>query len=280
MFENEGQESTQVEQPSQESTQTEASPTEQPNSSAQALIDLDSVEKFKFDGREMTLKDLRAERMMQADYTRKTTEISQERKYYDNLKIDLDAVKSNPSLAARFKAIYPEKFHHYLGYVAQPQASQGQNPQGEGRPQMDQAVLERIERIEAQERDRNLKAINAELDSKFKTLSGKYPLADEDLVIARAQQFLQSKRDQAPLSEQGPVTITDKEWDQLWKSSHDRIQSVAEKHYADKVNKQKNANAKGKDAASGGGIPGSAPNKPRTIKEAGAALIASGALDH
>lgn len=245
-------------------------------------IDLDSVSKFKFAGREWTPKDFQGAYMLQADYTRKTTELAQERKYYDNLRADLEAVKSNPSLVAKFKSIYPDKFHGYLGYVAQTNPSQAQQLKQPGAQsnQLDQEVMTRLERMESDHRDRKIQAINAELDAKFQVLSGKYPMADEELVMSRAMNFLERKRQSSTLSEQDNVTITDKEWDDLWKTANDFSQKRAEKHYAGLVNKQTNANSKGKDAGSGGGIPGQAPNTPRTIKDATRAMRESEAFQN
>lgn len=269
----------------QESLQTQTDQTETSSgetAAAQSIVDLDSVEKFKFAGREWTPKDFQGAYMMQSDYTKKTQALAEERKYYDNLQADLAAVKTNPSLAAKFKAIYPEKFHAFLGYVTPAQAAQIQQAESaeKAKSQADPELLERLERIEGDFRERKIQAINAELDAKFKTFSGKYPMADEDSVVARAQALLEAKRQTAPLNEQSQVTITDKEWDDLWKSSHDRVQSLAAKHYSETVNKQKNANKSAKDVASGGGIGGQAPKQPRSIREASRLAHESGAFDN
>lgn len=247
----------------------------------QPIVDLDSVEKFKFAGREWKPNELKDAYMMQSDYTKKTQALSEERKYYDNLQHDLESVKQNPSLAARFKAIYPEKFHTFLGYVS-PATPRVQETNGleQTKSQADPELLTRLERIETDFRDRKIQAINAELDSKFKTLGEKYPYADEDSVVARAQTLLESKRQTSPLSEQASQTITDKEWDDLWKSSNERTQKLADKHYASKVTQQKNANSNGKDVSSGGGIGGNAPKQPRTIRDASNLAAQSGAFDN
>lgn len=270
-----------------EVTQTGADTANPGGETAQAapsIVDLDAVEKFKFAGREWTPKDFQGAYMMQSDYTKKTQALAEERKYYDNLGADLAAVKTNPSLAAKFKAIYPEKFHSFLGYVApttptsqtQVQPEGAEKSQGQPNPEL----MERLERIEHDFMERKIQAINAELDAKFKTLSGKYPMADEDSVVARAQALLEAKRQSAPLNEQSQVTVSDKEWDDLWKSSHDRVQGLASKHYSETVNKQKNANKSGKDVASGGGIGGQAPKQPKSIREASRLAHESGAFDN
>lgn len=239
---------------------------EQPGQAAaaqQQLVDLDSLEKFRFNGREMSKKDLLNAVMFQSDYTRKTQSLAEERKYYDNLEEDLRAVKADPSLAAKFKAVYPEKFHKFLGYVtpAQAAAEAQQASQGPQKQQLDPVLAERIERIEAKEREREVAAAEAQLDSQFEKLKTKYPYGDEEAVIARAEALLA----------QG-TKITPDVIERLYKSVHDRTVETAKRWYAEQTKKQKQANQAGKDVASGGGIPGQAPKLPKSIKEASALI--------
>lgn len=242
----------------------------------EALLDLESVEKFRLDGREMTLKDLRAERMMQSDYTRKTQEIAQERKYYDNLSADLDSVRRNPSLAAKFKELYPAKFHSYLGYVSHPnQSSQVQSQQDQSISDQqtqrlpDHSKLEqRLNEIESDWNERKVQAAEAELNAIYSKNLTKYPMADEEAVTARAQSLLSRIRE-----ENGPkARITEDQWDRLFKATHDKNEKAAKVYYAEQVKKQTQANARGKDAAQGGGIPGQAPKQARNVKEASESL--------
>jgi len=89
------------------------------NQDLQKIIELDGLEKFKYEGRD-TPKEIEAwekGHMMQSDYARKTQAISEERKYYDNLHVDLAAVRNNPSLKSEFLKIYPEKFHSHLDFL-------------------------------------------------------------------------------------------------------------------------------------------------------------------
>lgn len=226
-------------------------------------MDLESVQKFRFGGKEWTPKEFQGAYMMQADYTRKTQQLAEERKYFDNLNADLAAVKSNPALEAKFREVYPAKYHAYLDYVAQKQQAQtGQNGQQSQYGNIDPEFKRRFDMLEADMNTRKVEAINAELDARFKTLSEKYPLADEEAAIARAQ-ALHSKG----------VQLTDKVWDQVWKAVSDKNESVFKKYGAAQVNKQKTANQRGKDAAPGGGIPGQAPKRPKTIKEASALAL-------
>ena len=253
------EENPQVETETEQSGASESAEKEQSN----PVTELESLERFKYAGREMTAKDLQGMIMMQSDYTRKTQAIAEERKYYENLQSDLDAVKANPQLAAQFKELYPEKFHKFLGYVhsekpAQAAATQGVDPRIQERlDKYDQIVKE----FEAQK----LEAINAQLDAKFSALSKKYPFADEEAVVARAQALLDKGQ-----------KVTDEVWDNLWKSVHERSQKLWAEHQKKMGNEQKTANLKGRDIGHGGGTPGQAPKLPRSIKEASKMLMESG----
>lgn len=263
MFENEGQGEVQQQEssdvtPQETSQQSDAVSSEQTKAASQ-IVDLDSLEKFKYAGRELTPKELQSMVMMQSDYTRKTQAIAEERKYYENLQYDLAAVKGRPDLAEKFKSVYPEKFHTYLDYVLDKQAmNQNQMPQQQNQKySMDPEFKSRFDALEADLQERKTAAINAELDAKFKTLSEKYPYADEEAAIARAQSLLDRGE-----------KITDQVWDAIWKTVNQKNEDLFKKKYSEQFNKQKTANLKGKDAAAGGGIPGQAPRQPRTIKEA------------
>lgn len=220
------------------------------------VLDLDSVQKFKFGGREWTPKDFQGAYMMQSDYTRKTQALAEERKFYDNLQVDLDAVKRNPALSEQFKSIYPDKFHKLLGYVS-PETPKAPVANETGKQSADPELLSRLEAVEADFKERKIQAINAELDNTFKSLSEKYPFADEESAIARGQALLNKGQ------------ALDKDtWDKIWKSVHDKQVAIAEKHYSQKINNQKNANKAGADVGKGGSTPAQPPKQIRTIKEA------------
>lgn len=249
-----------VDTTSGDSQSVEAQSTEQPS-----VTDVDSLERFKFNGREWTPKELKESYLRHEDYSRKTQSISEERKFYDNLSHDLETVKSNPALIDKFKQIYPEKFHNYLKWVgpAETPTNKQQTPAG-----IDPSFVEEFKQLKAEINEQKVSAINAELDAKFNKLSTQYPMADEEAVIARA----------AALVDKGEK-LTDKVWDSLWKSVHDRNQNLADKYYSEKVKKQTQANSKGKDVGAGGSTPGAAPVRPRSIKEMTNHLFSSGALD-
>ena len=247
-----------------ESTETqsvEAQSSEQPS-----VVDIGSLERFKYNGREMTPKEFGEAYLRHEDYSRKTQAIAEERKYYENLNYDLEAVKNNPALADKFKQIYPEKYHGYLKWVASEQSATNKQVQ-EKDPE--QSFKEEFYALKKEINEQKISAINAELDAKFTKFLDKFPYADEEAVVARAQVLLDKGE-----------KLTDKVWESLFKASNDRTQGIAEKHYSDKFKKQNQANLKGKDVPAGGATPGAAPVQPRSIKAMTNHLFASGMLEN
>lgn len=242
---------------SSESEQTSSN--EQLDNQTSNVLDLDSAERVKFEGREWTREELRNAYMMQSDYTRKTQALAEERKYYDNLDADLEHVRRNPALANEFMRVYPAKFHRFLdmGKGSSQQATQYGQQNNTGSNQHYQNLEQKLQRIEADMLERNVQAIQSQLDSKFEVLSKRYPMADEEAVLSRAESLLNKGTE-----------LTDRVWDLLWKSVNDRNVELAKQYYSKQVNNQKTANQRGKDIAPGGGTPGQAPRRPKTIKEA------------
>lgn len=217
------------------------------------IVELESLPKFKFGGREWTPKDLQGAYMMNSDYTRKTMALAEERKYVDNLRADLEHVRNNPSLEELFKSRYPRQYHQYLDLVLPANRNQGQ-----GRNQgIDPQFLDRFQRLETEIQETKVNAILAELDAKAAVLSKKYPFADEEAVLSRAQSLVDRGE-----------KVTDGIWEALWRTVHERNQKAWESFQAQRVNEQRRVNKSGKDVGSGGGTPGVAPRKAKTIKEA------------
>lgn len=226
-----------------------------PSPTAQEIIDLDKIEKFRYAGRELTPKELQGMVMMQSDYTRKTQSLAEERRYYDNLSADLASVKANPALLDKFKSIYPEKFHAYLDYVA-PQR-EAAAPQAAQKPVMDPAFEERFNKMEQAYKAREVEAAEAQIDATIKTLAPKYPYASERAVLAEVQYALDKGQ-----------KLTEKVWEAAYKAVNDDTKRKVDMARQEELKNQKQANMRGKDVSQGGGIPGQAPKMPRTIKEA------------
>lgn len=224
--------------------QTPAPQNNQPTT--QELIDLASVQKFKIDGKEMTFDQLKKQMMMHSDYTKKTQSVAEVQKYWKNLDIDLENVKSNPSLAAQFMQVYPKEFHKFLKTAGIREEVQEAKQSG------DPVLLEKVERLEKYLHNNEVKAKEAELDSIFAKHLTKYPEAIEDVVMAKAQVLL----------DQG-AEPTQEFWEKLFKSNHDAMLKRMTERQQKVVSTQREANNKGRSTGKGGGTPGQAPVKTK-----------------
>jgi hypothetical protein len=163
------------------------------------IMELEKLERFKFDGQEFTPKDLKNAILMRKDYTQKTQEIAEARKYADNFDVDLEKVIQNPDMLKVFKEVYPasyvEKAERILK-MAWGDRGNSENPEkptekkdGEGLPRH---VLERLDKIDRLEKwqlgqeqriqEEKAEIIEKQLDDWFEDLSGKYGFADPDAV--------------------------------------------------------------------------------------------------
>lgn len=251
------------EQSNEPQTQTtdqapEAAPKQTEAEAQPSVMDLEKLERFMYQGKEWTPKDLQSAIMRQADYTQKTQALSEERKYFDNLEHDLRAVRENPQLAEEFKRVYPDKFHSYLEYAApntqgQPQGPQGQPPGAATQFQLPpevQAKLDSIDKLQKAWTEQEVEKTQAQLDAIFDRFGKKYELADERNVTALA----------IDLHRQG-VKLDDAQWEKIFADDHKRHEQRYESRYQAKVKEWKETNKRAADAGPGGGTPGQAPKK-------------------
>ena len=255
----------------------DAEATESKNS---AVFDLTKAEKFMWDGKEMTPKELKAAILRQQDYTKKTqahaeerrrfeqertewtTKQEQEKLYTDNYEIDIQNVLRDPSKESRFKEIYPVKFHNLLDQAL------AKNFGTPNTPKRNDSVLEqRLRSVEGkfEQRERELAktafeesvSTNTEiLDSNIQRLSQKYPSADEDSVLARAEHMAASLKKDATFNDSFSKLM-----EKLYKENHTFHENRYKQIYKATVEKQKQANTRGKDIGKGGASPGTAPQK-------------------
>lgn len=232
-------------------------------------LDLDTVQKFRFDGREWTPKEFKTAYMFQQDYSKKTTELSEARKYAENFEADLGKVLKDPALMQEFKNVYP-KFYVDLAERNLRRIASESNP-GISNPTQTPAKAdpnqEKISQIESElgewrkaQRMAEETKIESWLNNQFSTLETKYPLVNatlQEVVSARAE----------VLANQG-TQITEKVLDKLFKQVNDDVKSHMDKTYKGRVEEQIKAGSKGKDTGPGGGVPGQAPKTAKTIKEA------------
>lgn len=231
-----------------------------PEAQAQAILDLSKVEKFKLDGKEMTLKQLMSERMMQQDYTRKMQEAAKDREYRDNFEADLAKIERNPQLLSEFKKIYPKQYHRAADYAARGISQPGQTQERGTDTQTDlvkQIVEETVGPIRSELDSYKTEAAVKQLDAVFSEMKLKYPDAKEKYALAE----LQALKDM-------DIPINQEKIDEVFKSLHEETKKLKESYHLEQINKQKQANAKAKDVPSGGGIPGQAPPKQKLRTEA------------
>lgn len=220
------------------------------------VIDLDSMEKFVFQGQEWTPEEFNKAMLRQSDYTKKTQELAKERKFIDNLGYDLDNVRSGIATVEQFKAVYPERFHHLVETAlntaqADPDTTQDDEP--DTVKTLQQTVLElqkKLETYESKIQDEKVEAETARLDAIFKTMGSKYELADEDAVMNAAQRLLEENR------ENPNFVFTDGVWERLYKRDHERRLGILEEYNGKLMKKQQSLNTKGTDGGPGGQPPG------------------------
>ncbi len=229
---------------------------------AKAIFDLSKAEKFMLNGKEMTLKQLESERLMQQDYTRKMQEIAKDREYRDNFEADLAKIESNPRLLSEFKRIYPKAYHRAAEFAARGIEHRGQTPESQGTATqeqlIDQIVEKKIGPIQSELDAYKNEAAVKQLDGIFSEMKVKFPQAEEEFVLAR----LQALKDQN-------VDINKAKIVEVFKHFHDRDLASKTKYHTEQLEKQKTANAKARDVPSGGGIPGQAPKKFNLSSEKG-----------
>ncbi len=257
---------------------------------AEDIAELEKVigeKKFKFEGRELTLTELKRAMLRQDDYTKKTQDLARQKKemesvtertkYIDNFKADLAAVRANPALAKEFKKIYPEHFHDAVTpYEEAYQKQMNTQPLTHDtvRQTAQDLVSERIEALIKEKlqpieeslsaRDRDVKTAEyANWDDEFmrKYDFGKNPDPKVSGVFqSMAYNFIEAaKREGTPL--------TKETWEQAYASAHEMAEAMANAKLSSQVQQKQKLNAAGRDTKPGGATPGQAPEKI-TLKNA------------
>lgn len=253
----------------------------------QEIIDIASLQKFRFKDREYTPKDLEGDLLRQRDYTKKTQELAKERETYaqhqkeqefhDNLKIDLQAIVENPNLIHKFLEVYPAKFHSYLDLLPQntlnqiQTQNQGSAPQQPHQSYVDPTLArevygikqmlaqrEQLEKQTAFESDSKTK--EAQLDAIDARCQQSYKHADPETVLAKFEWLNNSGKLGDPKDENYMQHVS-QVYERLWKMDHEKNVARFEEYRTEQAKEQKRANAQGRDMGAGGGIPSQAPQK-------------------
>lgn len=237
------------------------------------LTDIEKLERFRFEGRDWEPKELKRALLRNEDYTRKTQELSQERKqfehsrgefdwYRQNFEKDLPKVLENPALFEELKKHYPEQFHKLAEVALSRLPQHGTPPANELEKQVKELLSWRGE-IQSEIQKANEAKADAMLDTWYAELSKKYAEADSEVVTNRAFLLAEKLQGQRP-----PVEFSKEHLERIFKADHESREKRYSEKYRSKVEEQKKTSSRGKDTGAGGGIPGSAPVKAKTIKEA------------
>lgn len=231
------------------------------------IVDLDKLERFRFDGRDLTPKEIRNMTMMRSDYTKKTQEVAEARKYADNFAADLEFVLGDPTnRLEQMRGVYPA---HYVKIAEQAisrltpsqvaQVKSATNTQELPAPLKD--ALSRIENWEKQVAEQTQGAMLTTLDGLHTKLSTQYPYAAPEVVDTRLM-----------LAIEKGLNITKDNvgemFEKAYKQHNQEIQDRFNASRKNKVEEQVKAGKAARETGSGGSIPGQAPKKYKSIKEA------------
>lgn len=230
-----------------------------------SITDLDKLDRFRFEGREWSRKELRDAYLRREDYSRKTAELAETRKYADNFAADLRTVIKDRARFAEFQRLYPREFVERaqevmanLREAGGTEQTKPNDPNGE----RIQALEGKIQTYEQRQEAQEIEKLQLWIDNQFATFSKKYPDARQKEVMGDAE----------ILARQG-TKITPQVLEKLFKASHGEINGAWEARYKEKTSKQINAGKEGRDVGPGGGTPGEAPKTPKTFKEARELMI-------
>jgi len=263
--------------------------TPQTDKTVSQILDLDSLGKFKYKGKEMTLKDLEKGFMLESDYRAKTMELGSQRKYLQALQHDLPKLRQDPSLIDEFKKIYPKEFHSLVdlldnsshnnvgaaqtnqssGAQANQTASGAQANQIRGVDGNSQYKDPRVDEVYNWVQEQRVQTATVQVNAIFDKFSAKYPEADERVIVAEAMRLNRLHKED-PDSHAKP---DEKVIEELFKSSQEDRVKFAKTWQSKQFESQKKANERGKGPGIGGAIPGGAPKEYKTIKEAAEAFI-------
>ena len=226
------------------------------------VTNLDSLSEFEFQGEKYTPDRLQEMFTGYRTLNQEKQGYQEKQKYWDNLSNDLKSVKSDPSLAAKFREIYPKEFHAYLEMIGAQETQQAQGIPKEFLNEFGQ-LKNGFNSMREQLQQLAVDKANAQLDAILPRVFEKFPLAVEDAVLARAEAFISNGG-----------KMTDHVWERLAKESHEVVKRKTDSHYKKELQTQLEAGNKSADTGPGGAPPGKAPPKLRTFEDAQKAYMA------
>lgn len=267
------------------------------------ILDLSKAKKVRLGDEELTIEDLKKQRLMQSDYTKKTQALAKERAQLERFNNSLDAdletleevLSQDPQnaeqLLAKFKEIYPAQFHKFADKVFQlgQRYSKGEQTQDSEADPIDKLYREMEKRLEnrfkkydsyldkqaRREQEIAVEQSQKDIDLAFEQNKSKYPDAvrdqyDEATILSFAEQLSDRKYNEDPRS---GGKLTSEDWNELFKQMHDRNTKYSKESQKKLFTNQKNANLRSQDTGRGGSTPGPIPKVPGNLREAREALM-------
>jgi hypothetical protein len=245
----------------------------------QEIIDLDKTQKFKWQGKEWTAEELRKATLLQSDYTKKTQELAETRKYADNFATDLERVLRNPDLLGAMAKVYPKEYVARARSIlamrspnAEAGAPEGQKSETNLPPELQEKLSKLDEILEWREQEAKraqemeVERIEERIDNAFNKFGKTYQYADEAAVLAKLSAAVDSAKMRGEQLE-----LTDKLVETLFKQSHERISQLISTQAKNTLKTQQAASKKALDTGTGG-EPATKPPVKMTMKEAKAAM--------
>lgn len=265
-----------------ESTSSDrSSETREATSQAQKdMLELERVEKFRFQGKEYTSKELGTllarEKEAQKGFTQKMQALSEERKafetqrseyqkYNDNLVYDLEKVRKDPSLAQEFIRTYPEPYHRHLRAVLS-NTSEGQaSNTGRGQQDVPVELMSQVQRLQEFVQKQEVAKAEVQIEHDLNKALSQFKYASKKEVLADIYEFHNQSPADPLTGAKAPITLD--LWMKAAEASHnDRMESY-KSYQKELINNQKQANSKARDVGAGGGVPGQGPKKFKSFKE-------------
>lgn len=267
----ENQEDSHVEQPQDNNENADLEAKENTDD----LVDLDSLEKFRWDGKEYTREELGKMAMRQSDYTQKTQALAEEKKFAENFVHDFNTLQRSqfdPQVVAKFKEIYPEKYHAMIDRYVSTSETSKTDANANLKSEIEKIISPHLKDLESIKQEAYEKKVEAEskwLDNQYSSLGKKYPYANEELVNSKLIAMLDHAK-----SEGKNLEVNEKMLEKIFQQENDSYKKRVDEINSRQAKEQLQANESAFDTSGRGGSP-TMQRKTRTLDEATEDAIAS-----
>lgn len=241
----------------------EAAAPDQSAAPAPSVTDIDGLSEFTWQGEKWTPDRWSKIYQEHRSLSEQSKSFAEEKRFAENLDADLDSVLKDPTLASKFKELYPKKYHGIVDRVLRTgQGSAQPTPAQNSLPPEVLARLEnqdqRLKFFEERAYKAEVETASAHIDKVTKPLFDKFALANEDQVYARAETMISSGQ-----------KLTDAAWERLIRESHEHMTKKSDQFNGAKLKEQIEKGRRGADTGPGGSAPGQSPRKAKSLSEAG-----------